>query len=187
MRKLLGCIAFLSTTTLLLAAFRPLELHEKTKLADLIAVGKVERIVRVSPLDGFVNVVDDVAYLGPGSIAVVAISEAWATPDHSHFTEYPSHKPTVPRFVYIPCDYGQPESPCDLTKGRDYVLFLKYLGENLYTPVDPASTHILENDLVQEFGMNHISHGIPGTRSAELEEFKTRVIKLLEHQNNGEP
>jgi hypothetical protein len=81
----------------------------------------------------------------------------------------------VPRFILIPCGYSNYESPCELTSGESYVLFLEDRKGNYYHPLDPASTHIVRDNQVQEFGVNAWYKDGPGSKRIELAKFKHSV------------
>lgn len=179
MRTLLLVICCTVSGMFAYGAIRPLELREKTENADLIVVGRVESIVRLSPDEPSSS-----SYVGPRSIAVISVREAWKIPDSTLFVTFENQIVSMPpRFIYVPCDYYRPEPPTSLTEKRDYVLFLEKLGENFYKPVDLASTHRLTAQLVQDFGMNLESSGT----KTELQRFKTNVTQFIVDRRKGEP
>jgi hypothetical protein len=183
------------------ASFIPLTLDEKTTKADLIIIGKVVSVSKLLPDNGFGN--DEVSgfdgtkgsYMGPRSIAVVEVIDAWKLPFHTSFSrDDRTKRNVVPRLIMVPCDYSFHESPSELTKGRNYVLFLRAMSANMYHPIDPASTHVIYDDRVADFGMNHppnMKSKIPGRqtfrdRSTPIEEFKSDVMVIVKSNAENE-
>lgn len=126
--------------------------------------------------------------MGPRSIAVVEIHEVWKVPARTAFwSEESSERAVVPQRIMVPCDYSFHESPSNLTVGREYLLFLKSMTANIYHPLDPASTHVIHDGRVADFGMNHppsMKSQMPGKelfvdRSVLLEEFKASVTDIV--------
>jgi len=188
---LLAIALFASTAV---GAFFPLSLQEKTEKADLIARGKVVKISRLMPDNGLRSDErvgfdgTEGSYMGPRSIAVVEIKEVWKVPARTAFwSNERSERAVVPQRIMVPCDYSFEESPSDLTVGREYVLFLKSMTANIYHPLDPASTHVIHDGRVADFGMNHppnMKSQMPGKelftdRSTLIEEFKTSVTGIV--------
>jgi hypothetical protein len=188
----ISAIAFLASTAS--AAFFPLSLQEKTDKADLIVRGKVVSISRLMPDNGYGSDelvgFDDTSgsYMGPRSIAVIEVKDAWKLPAHTLFwSDDRSKRKVIPRRIMVPCDYSFRESPSDLTEGREYVLFLRSMTANVYHPVDPSSTHVVHDGRVADFGMNHpaaMKSPVPGKesfrdRSTPIEEFESSVTAIL--------
>ena len=198
MKTLSATIAFILFSSSASAFFIPLTLEAKTQKADLIARGKVVSISRLMPDNGFGS--DEVvgfdgtngSYMGPRSIAVIEVTDVWKLPPRTTFWSDDNTKPNViPRRIMVPCDYSFHELPSELTEGHCYVLFLRTMTANMYHPLDPASTHVVHDGRVAEFGMNHPSSmksPLPGKesfhdRSTPLEEFKSRVRAILKKSN----
>ena len=179
------CIASLGM--LAYGAIRPMELEKKAVIADLIVVGRVERIVRLSPDEDPINCADDMCYVGPGSLAVVSVREAWKFPDSTLFESCKDQSNVRPRFIYVPCDYPYSEAPASLTEKREYVLFLKKLGGNIYSPVDAASTHVVARANVSEFGMNIDPERFPTTKATDVQKYRTNVTRLINENKKDEP
>lgn len=187
MRTVFLMICSASLGMLAYGAIRPLELEKKAILADLIVVGRVDKIVRLSPDDAPINCLDDICYTGPRSIAVISVRDAWKIPDATLFENFEDHSTSRPRFIYVPCDYPYFEAPASLIEKREYVLFLKKLGGNVYVPVDAASTHIVTGENVRDFGMNIDTSRFPSARNTELQKYKSTVTRLINENNKGVP
>lgn len=98
---------------------------------------------------------------------------------------YPAgSRPALPMYIMVPCDYHFSESLSDLTAKVDYVLFLESLGGNFYHPVDPGSTHVVYEQRVRTFGMNHPVRDEEKFKmdSIPLEEFKSRIETLVKQR-----
>jgi hypothetical protein len=187
--RTIATIAFVLSAAVASAAFfRPMTLHEKAEKADLIIVGTVLSIREVMPTNDFGYYVtdDETSYMGPTSIGVVEVSEVWKQKDGVTRFFRSGVKNTAPRHIMVPCDYKFHEEPSDLTKDRKYVMFLRNLGANLYHPLDPASTHVVEGDQVAKFGMNH-SHSLsPKIETDQIESFKKSVLAILSGSRDSE-
>jgi hypothetical protein len=156
-------------------------LREKAEKADLIVVGTVLSIREIMPTNelGYYVTDDKTSYTGPTSIGVVEVSEVWKQKDGVTRFFHSGAEVTAPRHIMVPCEYKFYEAPSDLTKDRKYVMFLRNLGANLYLPLDPASTHVIEGDRVAKFGMNH-SHSLsPKVETDQIESFKKSVLAIL--------
>jgi hypothetical protein len=170
------------------ASFRPMTLREKAEKADLIVVGTVLSIRQVMPTNefGYYTTDDETSYMGPTSIGVVEVSEVWKQKDGVTRFFRSGVENTAPRHIMVPCDYKFHEEPSDLTKDRKYVMFLRNLGANLYHPLDPASTHVIEGDRVAQFGMNHPHNLSPQTKTEQIESFKKSVLAILGSSRKGD-
>lgn len=172
------------------AFFVPMTLQEKADRADLIGEGSVVSITRLMPkppLNGSED--SEGAYMGAGSIAVVRIARVWKIPERTKFLLYHDlDKRVMPQFIMVPCDYSFHESPSDLTTGRAYVMFLRDMGSNIYHPIDPASTHVVRENRVARFGMNHSPDDKTFiAESTPIEDFRAAVAALTRAKPRGEP
>ena len=161
-------------------AFRPLTIDEKSLGSDLIVVGKVVSVNHLIPEDidaGFKKT--DPRYFGPRSVAVVEVIEAWKQPENTRSFTLDPVKSFVPKYIMVPCNYSFAESPSDLTDRTTYVMFLKQLGNNIFHPLDPASTHVVSNGRVANFGMNHPVKPEFVNESIETDDFKEQVLKII--------
>jgi hypothetical protein len=138
------------------AGFGPLSLKEKCEKSDIIIHAKVISVTRIMPKDDPIShnpiqltVSNKGHYYGASSIALVSVIK------YIKNTVTKSMGKDIPKFIMIPCDYSFSESPSDLTKNREYIMFLSKMGSNLFHPLDPASTHVVFDKRVRMFGMNH--------------------------------
>lgn len=173
----LGCLG----VSLAFAFFVPKSLEDKVREADLIGRGRVLSITRIltEEMNGGSQAGD--AYQGPLSIAAVRVLEVWKRPQPTSTSSGGSTEAlqVIPRTIMVPCDYTFDESPSSLTLGREYVLFLKDLGANLFHPVDAASTHRIKDERVSSFGMDAEPAPTSGDDTLSVKEFKTAVLAEL--------
>ena len=190
--QIVACTIVLNS--LLHPFFTPLTMKEKSEGADLIAIGTVVSVTRLMPENSSIAVeTNDAHYMGPGSVAVVEVSETWKRPEKTPMfklellkagPETHSVQSVTPKYIMVPCDYSFHESPSELTNGRNYVLFLRQTGNNIYHPLDPASTHVISEGRVAKFGMNHPPRDNFIDKSTAITKFKAGVIKFLKTQKN---
>ena len=130
-------------TDLKVAAFVvPLELKEKCEKADLIVRAVVIDVVRLTgdPSEGRITSED---YYGPHSVALVRVVEVLKSGE--------GRREGV---ILVPCGHDIDESPGELTKAKDYLLFLKSMGHNYFHPVDAYSTHRISAGRVALSGLD---------------------------------
>ena len=172
------------------AFFTPLQLSEKTEQADLIVEATVVSIKPLIRKDAAAEIRGEKMFnMGARSIAMVRVTKIWKQRKAGTTTVAAKHnaKFNLSQLVLIPCDYSFHESPSDLTAGRSYVMFLREMRANRYHPLDPACTHVVHDNRVAKFGMNHspeMELPIAGKekfkdRSIPLADFKKLVLEQL--------
>jgi len=185
MKTILAAIALAAGILPSNGSFVPMSLENKSKSADVIIEGTVISITRLMPKEALLSGIDGAKgiYIGAQSIAVVRVVQVWKMPTIATFLPLPVEtnaelktiKTAMPQMIMIPCEYTDAESPSDLTAGKAYVMFLKDRKSNIYHPVDKASTHLIHDQRVASFGMNHPPDERFKDRSTPLAEFRSLV------------
>lgn len=147
------------------------EFGEKCKRSDAIIRGVVVDIVTVAGTTknsrGQEESILEEEWSGPRSVAIVRIVSVLKGDAKSLNT-----------IMFIPCGYDFDESPCELTKSKDYILFLESMGHGYFHPLDPFSMHRVQKDQVGMSGFDWEGDFDPkeqNGKSIAIEEFTKRV------------
>ena len=130
------------------AFFIPLSFDQKCYDSDLIVHGAVIDIVSVTVPEEKAKKIEGLIvkepYGGPNSVALVQVKRV-----------VKGGARLLNRVVLVPCGYDFNESPSELTKGKEYVLFLEKMGHGFFHPLDPQCTHRVIKEQVAISGFDH--------------------------------
>ena len=155
------------------AAFVPIDFNTKCKKSDAIVRGVVIDMVKVAR-----NVEDsrggdekilEGEWSGPESVAVIRV-----------ISVIKGDAKKVNTIIFVPCGYNFDESPCELTKSKEYILFLESMGRNYFHPLDPFCMHRVQKEKVGMSGFDWGGDFDPENKDAKaikLEEFIARIKK----------
>lgn len=167
-----------------LAFVVPLEWDEKCKKADAIVRGVVIDVVpltkQVEDSGGFTSEKNsDEDFTGPHAVALVRVTEILK-----------GEATDLAGVIFVPCGYDFDESPAELTKTKEYALFLEKMGHNYFHPLDPFSMHRVQMGRVGNSGFDTASDFDAGKKAVEsmtCEEFAKRVRRALGTADRAEP
>jgi len=162
----------------------PLDFGMRCGTADVIVRGVVVDIVPLvargrESKRGEKEADDD--FGGPMNVAIVRVTDV-VKPGAETKIKGPAG------LIYVPCGYNFDESPCELTDGKEYVLFLKAGGNNFFNAVDFMSTNRVVNGVV---GMSGIDGDLDFDGTSEekdrlpYEAFVKRVRGALDEAEPG--
>lgn len=125
----------------------PMSLPEKARGSDTIVRGVVLKIIPLSievsdsrgPHPGKIP---SEKFAGPNCVALVRVIEAVKGKVREDV-------------IFVPCGYNFDESPGELTEAKEYLLFLKSMGNNYHHPLHASCTHLIENSRVSISGNDH--------------------------------
>lgn len=115
------------------------------------------------------NVDED--FSGPHAVAIVRVTDVLKGRSQGYSG-----------IIFVPCGYDFDESPAELTKSKDYILFLHHMGENYFRPLDPFSMHRVQVDRVSKSGFDTESDfkdEAAKTETEPLSEFKKQIAETL--------
>jgi hypothetical protein len=116
------------------------------------------------------NVDED--FTGPHAVAILRVTDVLKGPAENY-----------PSVMFIPCGYDYDESPAELTKSKDYILFLRHMGGNYFSPLDPFSMHRVQVNRVAKSGLDTDSdfkkENIK-TKTVQLSEFTAQIAEALQ-------
>jgi hypothetical protein len=113
----------------------------------------------------------DKDFSGPHAVAIVRVTDVLKGPAENY-----------PPIMFIPCGYDFDESPAELTRSKDYILFLHHMGANYFQPLDPFSMHRVQVDRVSKSGFDTESDfkdEAAKTETVPLSEFKNQIAETL--------
>lgn len=162
------------------AAVAPVEFKKKCNQSDVILRGVVTDIVTVAndvkDSRGSDQKVLEGDWTGPSSVAVIRVVSILKGDTKKLNT-----------IIFVPCGYSFDESPCELTKSKDYILFLESMGHNYYHPLESFSMHRVQKERVGMSGFDWEGEFEPNAQNAEvisLEEFTKRVMEAIKDGAN---
>ena len=152
-----------------------LTLKDKSHKSDAIVRGVVVDIVTVAgqvkdSRGGDENILEG-DWSGPSSVAVIRVVSL-----------IKGNAKNINTIIFVPCGYDFDESPCELTKSKDYILFLRSMGHGYYHPLGPFCMHRVQKDIVGMSGFDWKGDFDPKNKngkSISLEEFTRRVKEAL--------
>lgn len=155
----------------------PIDLKAKCDKSDAIVRGVVVDIVTVAKdikdSRGSDQKILEGEWTGPSSVAIVRVVSVLKGDIKSMDT-----------IIFVPCGYGFDESPCELTKSKDYILFLKSMGHNYYHPVNPFSMHRVQKDMVGMGGFDWEGDFDPKSKMVRRLHLKNSPSALSRHRKN---
>ena len=150
----------------------PIEFKKKCEQSDAIVRGVVVDIVVVAKdikdSRGSDQKILEGEWTGPGSVAIVRVVSVLKGDIKS-----------IGTIILVPCGYSFDESPCELTKSKDYILFLESMGHNYYHPIHPFGMHRVQKDMVGMSGFDWEGDFDPKAQNGKaitLEEFTKRIV-----------
>lgn len=161
----------------------PMTWEDKCIGSDAIIRGEVVELIQLpkgveSPKGSTPEKVTDAGFSGPHSVAVVRVTDVVKT-----------NIGDLQKIIFIPCGYDFDESPAELTKAKDYILFLRSMGENYFHPMDYCSTHRVQKENVGLSGLDTDADFIEEVleeESVKREEFVRRIIEVLKQDETRE-
>ncbi|MBK1790690.1 hypothetical protein [Persicirhabdus sediminis] len=149
----------------------PLKFAEKCERSDAIIRGVVLDIITVAgeveDSSGGKESILEGAWTGPHSIAVIRVVSVIKDDENQ-----------VDSVIFVPCGYSYDESPCELTKSKDYILFLDSMSRNYFHPLGPFCMHRVKNELVGMSGFDwdgDFDSSNENRETVPLEEFVKRI------------
>ena len=170
--------AILATVIMLTPCYSfvaPIEFGEKCKRSDAVIRGVVVDIVtvagQVKNSSGSDEDILEGDWTGPKSLAVIRVVSVMK-----------GNSKKINTVIFVPCGYSFDESPCELTKSKDYILFLESMGHNYYHPLGPFCMHRVQKEMVGMSGFDWEGDFDPKNKNAKtiaLDEFTKRVKEGL--------
>ncbi|MGJ8655005.1 MAG: hypothetical protein ACSHX6_01035 [Akkermansiaceae bacterium] len=119
-----------------------LAFKDKCEKSDAIVRGVVVDIIDLTPI-GKASGGSGKAFSGPHSVALVRVEGV-----------FKGESVKEGGIIFIPCGYSFDESPCELTKSREYFLFLGSMGRNYYHPLGSYCMHLVRGGKVGMSGFD---------------------------------
>ena len=106
-------------------------------------------------------------WAGPSAVAVVRVISA-----------IKGEPRDIGSIILVPCGYDFDESPCELTKTKEYILFLESMGRNYFHPLGPFCMHRVHGGIVGMSGFDWDGDFDPKNTNREtspVEDFIRRI------------
>lgn len=157
------------------ALVEAMTLKDKSSKSDVIVRGVVVDVVTVAKQvkdsnRGDENILGG-AWSGPSSVAIIRVVSLIKGDSKNMNT-----------IIFVPCGYNFDESPSELTKSKDYILFLRSMGHNYYHPLGPFCMHRVKKGAVGMSGFDWEGDFDPKNKNGKsiaLEDFTQRINKAL--------
>jgi len=160
-------------------AFAPkMSFDDKCQKSDMIVQGEVVNVTNLFPNGSRPNEggdKDNEKYFGPKSVAVFRVQKV-IKGDSKYLN----------RLILIPCQYDSDISPSELTKSKNYVLFLEQMGRGYFHPLAPSCTHRVLNNRVGLSGLDwdgDFDSEIINGENISLPEFIEDITKSVKSKN----
>ena len=160
----------------LFAVTGSMSLEDKCEKSDLIVQGLVLEIIDLYDFTDKSKKTrfTDRKFGGPYSLALVRVKNVLK-----------GEQTLKDKVIYIPCEYNFDESPCELTKSVEYILFMDGMDRNFYQPLDSFCIHRILDNKIGLSGFDWAGEFTSESNNAKtllLSQFIQNVKKILQKQ-----
>ncbi|WAC21673.1 hypothetical protein OVA24_09775 [Luteolibacter sp. SL250] len=149
---------------------------DKCAGADVIVRGVVVDVVQLvgkvkDSRGSELETITDGGYTGPSAVAIFRVTAVVKEGDY--LTE---------SVIFIPCGYNHDENPAELTKTKEYFLFLRSMGSNYFDPLNNVAMHRVQKgrvDLEGGDGDNAFGSEAGKDKTTDDEDFVKRIREAL--------
>jgi hypothetical protein len=115
--------------------------------------------------------ITDGGFTGPNAVAIVRVTDLLK-----------GERDRIQGLIFVPCGYDFDESPAELTKSKEYFLFLRSMGYHYFHPLDAFSMHRVQGGRVSLSGFDwdeDFKVGADEAKSTPVEGFVEKIRKSV--------